>query len=154
MGKGYYGVKVKLSDHFTFEELTATSQTALQGVNRTEAMRHLPTLTSLATDLLEPIRTHFGKPLIVHSGFRGPALNTAIGGSKTSQHMKGEACDFHIEGVSLQDTFDWIKKHSGLKWGQLIKEPGWIHISLGSPWRPVSLCGQTLSFDGKTYHPA
>lgn len=151
---------MNLSPHFTFEELTETAQTALQEANRVEARQYLSTLQALSTGLLEPIRMHFGKPVHIHSGFRGPALNKAIGGSKTSQHMKGEAADFHVEDHSLQEVFDWIKKESGLKFGQLILEgrsagkPTWIHISLGEPWRPREVSRQTLVFDGTSYKSA
>lgn len=91
----------------------------------------------------QAIRDHYGRPLIVHSGYRYPALNAAIKGDPRSQHMKFEAIDFHILGVSLQEVFHWIWKESGMEWGQLIAEGwdptvgdiSWIHLSLGHPYR-------------------
>ena len=68
---------MNLSPHFTFEELTRTSQTALQDKNRQEAQAFLKPLTELA-ELLEVIRTHFGKPLKINSGFRGAAVNAGL----------------------------------------------------------------------------
>lgn len=147
---------MQLSPHFTFEELTSTGQTAMQAKNREEAKAKLPALTALA-EMLEAVRAHFGKPLKVNSAFRGPSVNAAVGGSKTSQHMLGEAADFSVVGVDDADVHRWICTASGLKFGQCILErpPGksWVHLSLGAPWRPAAKCGQALTFNGKDYLP-
>ena len=146
----------KLSPHFTFEELTSTGQTTLLEVNRKQAIPLIKAGTALANEILEPIRAKFG-PVIIHSCFRGPALNEAVGGSKTSQHMKFEAADFHCPNATLQEVFDWIRKESGLKWGQVILEgrqpnkPTWIHVSLGEPWRDRKLCRQAMVYNGSKY---
>ena len=146
----------KLAPNFTFGELTETSQSRYLDVNRNQALAHIDSGRALAK-MLQVIRDHFKAPLHIHSGFRGPALNEAIGGSKSSQHMKFEAADFHVEGKTLQEVFDWIRKESGLKYGQVILEgrspgkPTWIHISLGEPWREASKSRQQLAYDGKTY---
>jgi zinc D-Ala-D-Ala carboxypeptidase len=146
---------MNLSPHFTFDELTRTGQTALQDSNRKEASQYLQALTDLCSQLLEPVRARFG-PVSIHSAFRGPSVNAAIGGSKTSQHMKGEAADFHCPGATLDQVMRWIVHDSGLKYGQVILEgpngrPTWIHISLGEPYRVGSSCRQALVFDGKSY---
>ena len=146
---------LRLSPNFTWGEMTRTGQAALQDKNRQEAAKFLETAKVLCTTLLEPIRAKFG-PLKINSGFRGPAVNTAIGGSKNSQHMKFEAADFVSAGVVPAKTiFDWIRKESGLHFGQLIYEhPGnsiWVHISLGTPYR--ASVGEVLDFDGKKYKP-
>lgn len=147
---------MNLSPHFTFEEMTRTGQTSLQDKNREEARGFVKQLTELA-ELLEVIRTHFGKPLKINSAFRGPAVNAATpGSSKTSQHMKGEAADIEIPGVDDAELHRWICKESGLKYGQCILErpPGksWVHVSIcGS--RDVKRCNEALTFDGKSYNP-
>ena len=150
---------MNLSPHFTFEEMTRTGQSALQDANRKEAAAVLPALTALCTTLMEPIRAKFG-PVSVHSGFRGPAVNKAIGGSTTSQHMVGQACDFHCPGATLDQVMRWICLESGLKFGQVIlegrspdKPPTWIHISLGAPWRAAANCDQRLVYNGIKYTP-
>jgi len=149
-------VNEKLAPNFTFGELTSTGQTALLAKNRQEAGQYLDAGKALAA-MLQVVRDHFKKPIIIHSGFRGPSVNAAVGGSKTSQHMKFEACDFHVEGFTLQQVFDWIRKESGLKYGQVILEgrqpgkPTWIHLSLGEPWRDASKCLQQLTYDGSKY---
>jgi hypothetical protein len=145
---------MNLSPHFTLSELTRTSS----GIANVPTDAEVKALEALATTLLEPVRAKFG-PVSIHSGYRGPAVNAAIGGSKTSQHMKGEAADFHCPAAKLEDIMRWIVIESGLKYGQVILEghtagePTWIHLSLGAPWRVGSQCQQALTFDGKGYHP-
>lgn len=145
---------MNLSPHFTLAELTRTSSGQPNVPNAADTK----SLVALCSSLLEPIRTKFG-PVSIHSGFRSKAVNEAIGGSKTSQHMKGEAADFHCPAAKLEDIMRWIVTESGLKYGQVILEghtagnPTWIHLSLGAPWRLGSACMQALTFDGKSYHP-
>jgi len=147
---------MNLSPHFTFEELTRTGQTSLQDKNRQEAQAFIPSLTELAA-LLEVIRTHFGKPLKINSGFRGLSVNTGTpGSSKTSQHMKGEAADIEMPGVDDAELHRWIVKDSGLKFGQCILErpPGksWVHVSICGT-RDPKRCNEALTFDGTSYKP-
>lgn len=147
---------MNLSAHFTFDELTRTSQTALQSKNREEAQAFIPSLTELA-ELLEVVRAHFGKPLKINSGFRGAAVNAGTpGSSKTSQHMKGEAADIAMPGVDDAELHRWIVRDSGLKYGQCILErpPGrsWVHVSICGTRDPKS-CQQALTFDGTSYKP-
>ena len=127
-----------VSPHFSWEELTRTGQTALQAANRTEAEQYRAQLTKLATDLLEPIRAKFG-PVKINSAFRGKSVNDAVGGSKTSQHMRGEAADIVAPAVSVEELHRWICAESGLAFGQCILEKSapskpfsWVHVSLGT----------------------
>jgi zinc D-Ala-D-Ala carboxypeptidase len=146
----------RVSPHFTWGELTATNRRALQEQNRDVPDHLVDAGRALATTLLEPIRERFG-PIIIHSGYRCPALNKAIGGAPTSQHQRFEAADFHAAAAPLRQVFDWLWT-SGLPVGQCILEgrsagkPTWIHISLGAPWRDPRRCGEFLTFDGTRYH--
>lgn len=143
-----------LSPHFSFLEMTRTDNRKYIEQNRVVTPELLATGKILCESLLEPIRAHFGHSVVVHSGYRCPALNTAIGGSKTSQHKLFQACDFHVDGVDMTETWNWIWKESGLKFGQVILEgfsksyphPGWVHISLGAPYRDVLKCGQVMTY--------
>ena len=143
---------MNLSPHFTLAELTRTSSGQPNVPNAAETKA----LVALCSSLLEPVRSKFG-PVSIHSGYRSKAVNEAIGGSKTSQHMKGEAADFHCPAAKLEDIMRWIVTESGLHYGQVILEghtagePTWIHFSLGAPWRLGSQCQQALVFDGQTY---
>ena len=82
---------------------------------------------------VEPLELlfHF-KGLVHHSGFRCLDLNTLLKGQKHSQHLVGNALDFHVEGFSLQETYTIIK-NSGLAFDQLLLEGKgdhqWIHLS-------------------------
>ena len=144
-----------LSPNFTLYEMATTNHRSLWAQNLTEATQpqNLAKLEEVAAVLLQSIRDRFGAPVIVNSGFRGPTLNTAIGGSKTSQHMRAEAADIRVVGVALQVVFDWVRGPSLLPFGQVILEgaepglPTWIHISLGAPYRPASKSGQAMTWD-------
>ncbi len=147
-----------LSSSFTWGEMTRTGQMTLQAKNRAEAEHYKAALETLCRTIMQPIRDKFG-PLKINSGFRGPSLNSAVGGQKNSQHMAGQAADFVplADGVTLLMVFDWIRKESKLPFGQVIHEcpsptSRWIHVSLGEPWRK-SNNRQALYFDGKTYTP-
>lgn len=139
---------MNLSKHFTFEELTGSNgHPELVDKNRLEAAAYTDELKALAA-LLELVREMYNKPLIILSGFRCPALNVAVKGSVTSQHMNGEAADFYIPGVSLDEIVSKLST-SFLKFGQVIREPGWIHISTPG----AGHIRQVLVYDGKNYHP-
>ena len=86
--------------------------------------------------IFQPCRDYFGKPLAVTSGYRSPELNDLIGGSKRSQHSKGEALDLDAQvygGFTNAELFHYIKDN--LEFDQLIwefgndQEPDWIHCS-------------------------
>ena len=144
-----------LTPHFSFEELTRTGQAALQDANRREARDYTDKL-KLVAEMLEVIRAKFGA-VRVNSGFRGPAVNQAVGGSPSSQHSKGEAADIVCPSTTVDELHRWVVVESGLKFGQCILEKpagsAWVHISLGAPYRDPKRCGESLYFDGKTYKP-
>lgn len=147
---------MRLSEHFTLAELSHTGHASHRDLNRREAEAFLPALKDLAA-MLEVVRAKFG-PVRCNSGFRGPSLNRAVGGSPTSQHSKGEAADIVVASATVEELHRWICTQSGIKFGQCILElppgsKGWVHVSLGAPYRASDKCGQMLRFDGKTYHP-
>lgn len=128
---------MKLSEHFTFEELTRSATASRLKIENSPSETITKNLTVLAETVLEPLRESFGKPIIVTSGFRSQSLNRAVGGSPTSQHCYGQAADIR----TLEDTpesnrklFDCalrLVKEKKIKVGQLINEYGydWVHIS-------------------------
>lgn len=50
-------------------------------------------IVTLVTEYLIPLREKIKQPIIISSGFRCPALNSAVNGAKHSYHMQGRACD-------------------------------------------------------------
>ena len=127
---------MRLTEHFTFEEFIRTSHQELQNKNNVEATTYLGNITKVAS-MLESLRLFFFRPVFITSGFRCADLNTKVGGSPTSQHLKGEAADFTVrdfqDATGLMFAFNWCQRH--LDYGQLIFEhpqgrKPWIHISL------------------------
>jgi zinc D-Ala-D-Ala carboxypeptidase len=116
-----------LSRDFTLEELTVTDTGASNVPDETQMRK----LLYVAQYLLQPIRDKFGA-LHINSGFRSEFVNEKIVGSKTSQHMEGEAADFKPIEANIVEVFTWCQKN--LTFGQLIfehrGEVWWIHISL------------------------
>jgi hypothetical protein len=92
-------------------------------------------LARVAGNVLEPVRTHFNRPVHVNSGYRCYELNKAIGSKETSQHRQGCAVDFEIPGIDNRDLAIWVRDN--LDFDQLIlefhqtgiPESGWCHVS-------------------------
>lgn len=121
---------MNLSPNFTLEEMTVSQAASRRGLDNSPGTAEIAQLKGLCKNVLEPIRAHFARPVIVSSGYRSPAVNKAIGGSPTSQHCKGMAADFTVPGVSNIDLAQWIMRN--LNYDQLILEyppSGWVHVS-------------------------
>lgn len=128
---------MNLSKNFTLEELTASPTAKAKGIDNTPTEKVIAELTKLAKTVLQPIREAYGKPIIVSSGYRCPALNTAVKGAKTSQHMLGQAADIKTKSDNPKDNkelFDIavkLMKEGKIVTGQIIDEYNydWVHIS-------------------------
>ena len=134
----------QLSPHFSFEELTITNRKYLLEANRLAALNHIEELALLANYILEPARLALNTPLIITSAYRCAQLNKAVGGAAKSQHLFGQAADFVPQGIALKEAFDILRAAQYVRYGQLIYEGKWIHISLGAPFRPLARCGEVL----------
>lgn len=126
---------MKLTPHFTLEELCYTSVKDFKETNLKQAKDNLGKMYMLA-GFAERVREIISKPLIVSSGYRCQELNKYLGGSKTSQHCLGEAIDIICKDLSIKNMYNKIKK-SDLKYDQMIiecnsKGDEWLHISIGS----------------------
>ena len=135
-------INFPVAPHFNYYECTCTNHSEHLEENRLRGFNKLYTLADTVLILGENIRSHFNKPVIVLSLYRYLELNRAVGSKDNSQHPKGEALDFYVRGVPLLDVFLWIWKESDIRWGQLILEPSWIHISQGYPLRERDRCGE------------
>ena len=79
--------------HFTIQELTASATAERLAIDNTPPRAAQQMLTILVEQILDPIRRRYGAPIIVTSGYRCPALNTAVGGVANSHHIVGCAAD-------------------------------------------------------------
>jgi len=126
---------MNLSANFTLKELTKSDTATRLGLDNTPDDVALENLKTLCEKVLQPVRDHFGKSVTVNSGYRSPESNAAVGGSKTSDHCKGQAADIEIDGVPNPDLAEWIQNN--LDYTQLILEfytqgqpnSGWVHVS-------------------------
>ena len=127
---------MKITEHFTYEEFTRTSHASLQEKNREWGAGFAHNFISLAKEL-EKIREHLARPVFITSGYRCPALNTAVGGAGMSQHLTGAAVDFVVKDFQdlggCRQVFEWARKNC--IYGQLILEAPtgrkpWIHMGL------------------------
>ena len=124
---------MKLSKNFALSEITHSNTAKRLGIDNTPNEKHLANMSLLINNLIQPMRDSIG-PIRISSGYRGKDLNRAIGGSKKSQHCKGQALDiqFWQNGKMMNELiFEWVLD-SGLEFDQMINEFdfSWIHISL------------------------
>ena len=141
-----------MSKYFSLSELTRSTTSLKDGIANDPTGEQIRDLYRLM-DYLDKVREAFGKAIIVTSGFRSPRLNEHIGGSKTSQHMKGQAADIRPRDIKeLRQLFATIRKVGGFD--QLIyEEPAgrtpWIHVSINPTNLPPR--GDVRHWDGHTY---
>lgn len=128
-----------LSKNLSLVEATKSATAIKHGIANEPTLEHLQNLKNVAENVFQPIREHFAMPVGISSGYRSNALNDLIGGSKRSQHSKGEALDLDADiygGITNRDIFEFIKNH--LDYDQLIyefgtdEEPAWVHVSYKS----------------------
>ena len=147
---------MKLSKNFTLKEFTKSMTATRLGIDNTPSDEHLESAKLLFEKVVQPVRERFGITRI-SSGYRGPELNKAIGGSSKSQHCKGQAVDFECDGADNLEVAKWIRDF--LDYDQLISEfyeegdptSGWIHVSyIGEGNRKSTLTAQRV--DGKVQY--
>lgn len=123
---------MRISPHFMLSEFTHSKTAKEKGINNTPSIEQIQNMTALCKEILEPVRKHFGKPIYITSGYRSEKLNKAVGGSKYSQHIKGEAADFVIKDTQVHTVYRFLSG-SNLSFDQCIYEKKgdseWIHIS-------------------------
>ena len=125
---------MRISKNFSLSEMVKSATAVRLNVDNSPNSVHLVNLTHLAIHILQPVRDQFGV-ITINSGYRSPALNSKVGGSKTSQHCNGQAADFESFSTPNPDLAKWISKN--LEFDQLIlefydgKDPnsGWVHCS-------------------------
>jgi zinc D-Ala-D-Ala carboxypeptidase len=147
---------MQLSENLSLAEVVRSETAKRKGVSNMPTPEHIENFKKLAENIFQPIRKHFGKPIHISSGYRSDALNKAIGGSKTSQHCKGEAIDIDMDGTAITNAqiFNYIKDN--LNFDQLIWEfgtasnPDWVHVSYNSTGKQRKQILKALKVNGKT----
>lgn len=124
----------RISKHISYSEATKSSAAKAAKVDNTPGVVELASMRLLAENVFEPLREWYGKPIKINSFYRSKALNTAVGGSSTSDHVKGMAIDLDTpSNAENKKLFDWLKDN--VEYTQLIWEygdksgPDWVHIS-------------------------
>jgi hypothetical protein len=129
---------MQLSKNLALSEVTRSETAKRKGISNMPTPEHIENFKKLAENVFQPIRDHFGVPIRISSGYRSKALNTAVGGSLSSQHCSGEAIDIDMDGTSItnKQIFDFVKDN--LNFDQMIwefgtdKNPDWVHVSYES----------------------
>src|SRR5512137_2728941 len=118
---------MKLSDNFTYEEMTRTDH---REFDNTPNASELANLTRLASFLEQVKLVLGGKPVMINSAFRSKKVNDAVGSKDTSQHRVGCAADFRVPGMTPDQVVKAIVD-AGIGYDQVIREfDSWTHISV------------------------
>ena len=107
-----------LTPHFRLSEFSRSATVDSLGIDNSVPKELIPSLKNLCEHVLEPLREHFGIPVVISSGYRCPALNRTVGGVSNSQHLKGEAADIILPPSTLN-----IKRLVPLDNGQHLLRP-------------------------------
>jgi|TARA_B110000977_G_C10822901_1_gene394952 hypothetical protein len=126
---------VKISKHISYKEAIKSNTALRLNLDNTPGDYEISNMVGIATHLFEPLREYVGGPIKINSMFRSVDLNTAIGGSKSSQHCQGRAIDLDdtFGYKTNADMFNYIKNN--LNFDQMIwefgndKNPAWVHVS-------------------------
>ncbi len=124
---------LRLSEHFVLREFVRSATAQRLHIDNTPQLCHVTRLIALCDHVLEPLRNAFG-PIVINSGYRCEALNRAVGGVPTSQHLRGEAADVRTatREVAIR-MYNYVRDN--LVFDQLILERNkrtgtvWLHVS-------------------------
>ena len=145
-----------ISEHISYKEGVYSITATRLGVDNTPNDEQLANMELVAEKVFEPLREWVGGPIKINSFFRGLPLNTAIGGSKKSQHMKGQAMDIddNYGHATNAEMYHWIKDN--LDFDQLIWEfgdddnPNWLHVSYVSEEKNRNRCLKAYKEQGRS----
>lgn len=147
---------MKISSHITLKEAVKSNTALRRGIDNTPGEYEISNMVGLAVNVFEPLREYVCGPIKVTSMFRSKELNTAIGGSLSSQHCQGRAMDLDdtFGHKTNAQMFNYIKNN--LSFDQLIWEfgddnnPDWIHVSYVSTDQNRGRCLRAEKINNKT----
>ena len=93
---------MKLTEHFTLEEMTRTSVRDVDNRPTQEAIDNLKRVCGWLEMLRGEWNRRYGEgddPIVINSGYRSVAVNNAVGGVKGSNHLRGCAADIRVSGT-------------------------------------------------------
>lgn len=127
----------RLTPHFLLAELCSSQVAARLRLDNRPGPVEVQNLHRVA-ETLEQVRALVGRPVSISSGYRSPAVNRAVGGSRNSAHTRGLAADITVPGMTAKELAEKIRD-SGIDFDQLIYEGTWVHVGLaeGKPRRQV-----------------
>ena len=145
-----------ISKHISYKEGVYSNTAVRRGIDNTPGDDQLFFMEIIAEKVFEPLREWVGGPIKINSFYRSPELNTAIGGSATSQHCKGQAIDIDdtFGKATNAEMYNWIKEN--LDFDQMIWEfgdddnPNWVHVSYVSPEKNRNRCLKAYKENKKT----
>lgn len=122
--------RIQLAPHFKLREFTRSGTADRHGLDNNPSICVMDNLRTLCTDVLEPVRRYYNRPVQITSGYRSEQVNKLIdGAAPDSYHTQGKAADFVVHGVPNQVVFMNLY-HSALPITELIYyEEGWIHVA-------------------------
>lgn len=148
----------KISENISYREAIHSHTAKKLGIKNEPNEAQLENMKLIADKIFQPLREYVGGPIKINSFFRSKALNVAIGGSRTSQHILGLAMDLDdVHGFKTNaEMFNWIKDN--LNFDQLIWEfgdgdnPDWVHVSYVSEEENRNRCLKAERINGKTVY--
>lgn len=151
---------MRLTAHFTLDELTASTTAKQLGIANTPTPEHVNNLRELAECILEPLRIAWGSALLITSGYRGFYLNNAVDGSSISAHCYGLAADIVPANGKMAEFKAFVRDYlhkTNTDYDQFIDEKNkkgseWVHVGL------IDRKGRQrhqdlITTDGKHYRP-
>ena len=147
-----------ISKHISYKEGVYSATATRRGIDNVPNDEQLANMELIAEKVFEPLRKYVGGPIKINSFFRCPKLNKAIGGARSSQHMKGQAMDIDdtFGVVANSDMYNYIKNN--LDFDQLIWEfgdddnPNWLHVSYVSKEDNRNRCLRASKSGGTTLY--
>ena len=125
---------MKLSEHFTLEEMTRSATAKAHGYDNTPNADELHNLRILCEKVLEPAREKLKRPLIINSGYRSEAVNRLVGGVPNSWHRYGQAADIHVTSKKEADEIAFACLEQELCDKCIYEKKGesrWLHVQWG-----------------------
>lgn len=143
--------------YFTLDELTRSTTATRKGIRNNPGISEIQNIYALIQNTLDPLRELWGGPVTVTSGYRSRALNTAVGGTANSSHLRGEAADITVGGKDRNWELYQKIKASAIPFTKLIFETNksgayWLHISFVRQTPTLRKC-YIYQLNTKTYKP-